>query len=227
MIVSHSHQFIFVKTRKTAGTSLQGALATICDDGDIVTRTGIANDAYSPRCYRGPVNPFPYWFAKPRIHRLSRILRRMVEGERFFDHMFLRELYALKEAYSWRDYFKFCIERNPWDKVVSRYFWKYRDRKDRPDFEAFVATDRLVSDFDMYSINGEVAVDYVGRYETLTESIEEIGRQLGCAVPVPGRSNSSTRAVHDYRSMYSERSHDTVARHFAREIKLLGYSFDR
>jgi hypothetical protein len=26
--------------------------------------------------------------------------------------------------------------------------------------------------------------------------------------------------------MYSEKSHDIVARHFAREIKLLGYKFD-
>lgn len=226
MIVSHSRRFIFVKTRKTAGTSLQAALATICDEQDVVTRTGIVDGSYLARGYRGIVNPFPYWFAKPRIHRPLRTLRRLWEGERIFDHMHLGELYALSEARRWREYFKFCIERNPWDKVVSRYFWKYRGRPSRPDFESFVANDRLVSDYDMYSLNGEVAVDYIGRYESLAESISEINRKLNCSIPMPGSVNSGTREVRDYRSMYSERSHDMVARHFAREIKLLGYRFD-
>ena len=225
MIVSHSRRFIFVKTRKTAGTSLQATLASLCDGRDIVTRTGLATD-YVAGNYGGFANPFPYWLARPRVHHPLRTLRRFWEGERFFDHMFLHELYALPESAQWRDYFKFCFERNPWDKVVSRYFWKYRERAQRPDFETFVATDRLVSDYDMYSINGEVAVDYIGRYENLAESIAEIGRRLGCSISMPGKANSGTRQVRDYRSMYSEKSHDIVAKHFAREIKLFGYKFD-
>lgn len=226
MIISHSRNFIFVKTRKTAGTSLQGALATICDEKDIITKTGAIDGPYTPRNYTGPVNPFPYWFAKPRLHNPKRILHRTWEGERIFDHMYLSELFALKEAQNWRGYFKFCIERNPWDKVVSRYFWKHRERENKPDFETFVENDYLESDYDMYSLDGEVAVDYVGRYESLAESIAEIGRRLGSPIPELGKSNSGTRKARDYRSMYTERSHDRVARHFAREIKLLGYTFD-
>ena len=35
MIISHKHKFIFFKTRKTAGTSLQIALSEFCEDGDV------------------------------------------------------------------------------------------------------------------------------------------------------------------------------------------------
>ena len=68
MIISHKHKFIFVKTRKTAGTSVQEALERICGPDDIVTQTGIWNDIYHPRNFRGPVNPLPYLFHKPRRH---------------------------------------------------------------------------------------------------------------------------------------------------------------
>ena len=34
MIVCHSRQFIFLKTRKTAGTSLEVALSKLCGDHD-------------------------------------------------------------------------------------------------------------------------------------------------------------------------------------------------
>ena len=42
MIVSHKHKFIFLKTRKTAGTSIQIALSGICDiESDIITGSNI------------------------------------------------------------------------------------------------------------------------------------------------------------------------------------------
>ena len=37
MIVSFQHEFIFVKTRKTAGTSIEMALTPFCGPDDIVT----------------------------------------------------------------------------------------------------------------------------------------------------------------------------------------------
>lgn len=36
MIISHKHKFIFVKTKKTAGTSIETLLASICGEEDII-----------------------------------------------------------------------------------------------------------------------------------------------------------------------------------------------
>ena len=37
MIISHTHQFIFIKSAKTAGTSIEAALSNSCIENDIVT----------------------------------------------------------------------------------------------------------------------------------------------------------------------------------------------
>ena len=37
MIISHKHKFIFVRPRKTAGTTMQNVLSKICGEDDIIT----------------------------------------------------------------------------------------------------------------------------------------------------------------------------------------------
>jgi len=40
MIISHKHKFIFIKTRKTAGTSIEIFLSQFCGKADILTPIG-------------------------------------------------------------------------------------------------------------------------------------------------------------------------------------------
>jgi hypothetical protein len=39
MIISHEHKFIFIKTKKTAGTSIELALSQLCGPDDIIPPT--------------------------------------------------------------------------------------------------------------------------------------------------------------------------------------------
>lgn len=44
MIISHEHKFIFLKTRKTAGTSVELALRQLCGPDDIIAPIGNAEE---------------------------------------------------------------------------------------------------------------------------------------------------------------------------------------
>jgi hypothetical protein len=88
MIINHRYKFIFLKTRKTAGTSIESALSQFCDSNDIITpiindriavdfvgryeslgthlkmlqdRLGLPNEIIFPRAKSGyRQNPAPY-----------------------------------------------------------------------------------------------------------------------------------------------------------------------
>src|SRR5262245_66480011 len=45
MIVSHAHKFIFLKTKKTAGTSIELALSELCGPDDVITPLAEVDEA--------------------------------------------------------------------------------------------------------------------------------------------------------------------------------------
>lgn len=98
MIISHRYKFIFIKTLKTAGTSIEIFLGKICGDDDIITTI------YPKECQHVPRN---YMKDNRRI--------------RFYNHMPAHAIEAEILEEVWDEYYKFCFERNPWDKTLSHY----------------------------------------------------------------------------------------------------------
>ena len=45
VIASHQHRFIFLKTRKTAGTSVEIALSKVCGPDDVITEISPEDEA--------------------------------------------------------------------------------------------------------------------------------------------------------------------------------------
>jgi hypothetical protein len=54
MIISHRHRFIFIKTRKTAGTSIEVYLSRFCGEEDVVTPLNPPVEGHEPRNHLGP-----------------------------------------------------------------------------------------------------------------------------------------------------------------------------
>ena len=143
MIISHEHKFIFLKTRKTAGTSVELALRQLCGPDDIIAPIGNAEERRQQSLHyegRPPQNWRVHgWWQSPRP-LFKRYWFRFNPGDYgFYNHIPAKEARALlNDDKAWRSYFKFAFERNPWDRQVSAYHFRYRDTKPAPPFSTYM-----------------------------------------------------------------------------------------
>lgn len=233
MIISHAHRFIFLKTQKTAGTSVEMALSTICGPDDVVTGWGPHDEklefqlGYEPRNIEIPLNYRP---ALWRLFRLARV-RTSQAGLKYHNHMPAHKIRRCMDSLVFDAYRKVTIVRNPWDREVSLYFWRYRNSETRPPFERYVRWPRYRAErktFELYSINGVVVADTILRYESLPDDFAKFVKTLGLDDP-PGlpRAKGNIRPDTDrnYRDFYCPTTQAIVARRYAREIDAFGYCF--
>ena len=81
MIVSHRLRLIFVKTRKTASTSVEIALARFCGDADIITRDTPADQALRDSLsVRGPQHEYGIPLRHYRAADWRRLLLRQLKA---------------------------------------------------------------------------------------------------------------------------------------------------
>jgi hypothetical protein len=228
MIISHTHKFIFIKSRKTAGTSIEAALSAHCSGNDVVTPLGD---------YRVNRDTGGNW-----VHKA-------MNSEGFEQH---DPALGIKNKVSpevWATYFKFSIARNPWDRVVSDFFWKYRnDPALKPrrrfyhylgvPFDELASTRALLSKFvreddwqtndRFYIIDGELCVDYVIRYESLVEGLNDVCARVGLPpVELPHLKSGIRKKSHHYSQYYDEDTRVLVAQRHQNDLRFFGYRFDK
>ena len=175
VIVSRSGGFIFIKTRKTAGTSIEVELSRQCGTDDIVTPIFPENSGHRPRNYSG---------------RLGH----------FYNHMSASEVRALIDADLYRDSFKFCFERHPVDKCLSHFGMllnsPYHRTDDAPrSWDEYVERGAFPVDDHLYTDDaGRLIVDEIYRFDELPSAWASICRQLGLpATPLLAREKTGFR----------------------------------
>ena len=231
MIVSHKHRFIYIKTYKTASTSMEAALSEICGPEDIVTptseqlmRTRASGRAQNYRLDHPLVPKRPLW--RRLLGRPERFYHPSVG---YYEHMPAWRVKAYLGDEIWSRYYKFTFERNPWDRQVSWYYYKTKSKERRPSFDAFLADKRRawVENYDLYTIDGALCVDYVGRYESLTEDFNKAMQQIGLEgkVALSPSNRSPDHGNREYRTYYDDRTRALMGEWYAREIAAFGYEF--
>jgi hypothetical protein len=228
MIVSHKHRFIFVKTVKTAGTSIEVFLAPQCGVQDVVTPIAPPVAGHEPRNFTGFVNPMPEIVDRPA--KLFSAITHIFSQNKFYNHMPALLVQKRVPRDIWRSYFKFCVERNPWDKTLSHYHMRAA-RADEPlSFDDYLARGKLPINYPRYTdaSGRQIIVDRVLRYENLDAELGEIFAQLG----IPFAGTLGVHAKSDYRrdrtpyqAVFDDRQRQIVEKAFAREIELHGYRF--
>jgi hypothetical protein len=198
MIVSHKHKFIYVKSFKTASSSIERMLAPHLGEED-----EFALD----------------------IHDTPTQVKKKVGDE------------------VWNSYFKFTSVRNPWDAMVSLYFfsgqryhvesmWKGRTiaPKHFRDFVQWNLTGDMPVNKEFYRLDGELDdwADMYARFEHLEADCNAIMTYLELPFDGVPRTNIGTarpKGLH-YSMMYDPWARDAVGKVFEEENKWFEYSYE-
>ncbi len=230
MILSHKHKFIFIKTNKTAGTSIEIALSRFCGEDDIITPIAPEDEitrrqlgCRGPQHYRAPLGEYGW-----RDYRDLAFRRRT--KRRYYNHMTSVEVRQLVGEQVWNSYYKFCFERNPFDRLVSLYYWRNRSEP-RPSISTFLQSGFPVIlkkyGYNSYTMDGRVVVDKVCRFEQLQAELESIRRRLGipAALELPHAKSSYRKDRRSYRELLTDREKEEIGRMFRSEIELFNYEY--
>ena len=208
MIISHKHKFIFFAVPKTATHAIREAL-----------RQHLAPDDWEQQTLFGKQYlPFPE-------------IARMQHG-----HIAAVQIRPHLDPAVWEDYFKFGFVRNPFDRFVSTCFFLNRDN---PGFAesavTFMKQALSVRRFrervlvrpqyrQLVNERGEIALNFVGRYEDLQQSYDEICNRLDLPTTELGRKNPSQHRA--YTSYYDDELQQIVAAYYADDFRVFGYDLN-
>ena len=210
-IVSFKHNFIFLKTTKTAGTSIEVDLSQIAGDDAIVTPIIPPESGHTPRNFDDPDGEQPYY-----NHMTAAVMRKTLGPQRF-DSMF-----------------KFCVEREPVSKCISQYHMLRNSPHHNADgaynlsWAEFVREGRFPIDTRKFAIAGVKVVDQVLRYDELPFALENLMNDLGVSdfqLTARAKSDYSRKALVK-PDMVKNWHKTTIKKRFAKSTKLSGIDWD-
>lgn len=236
MLVSHKHNFIYTKTVKTAGSTVEAYFEKYCreDNKKVLTlndqqvsETGIVG-------FKG---------------------RRKRRNIQWYHHMPAEKIKKQLGNNVWDSYFKFTVVRNPFDQLVSYYFFrrnsllgsttpqqlkvffwelkhigKTKRKKLIEGFRSWVKhykNRKIIDDAPKYVINDEVVMDYFIRYENLQSGINEVCNKLklNYRPDLIGNQKSGIRDNSiDLHEFYDQSTIDWVKSLYTFELSYFGYS---
>ena len=219
MIISFKHKFIFVKTRKTASSTIEAILFPLLGPEDICT--GSIRDGIP-----------------------AKNIEISTQGHRTISEIVFE--YSLNQ----NEFYSFAIERNPFDKVLSSYYWH---KKIKPHifgamtFEEYILNSSLLPvDWSMYAhpLNaGEkdamassekfrslVDVTEVFHYESLSRVLEQCSKLTRTKIPPSSLDRVKLKSGirpsgTSYRDLHTPNTIGRIRSLFYYELHAFNYEF--
>jgi hypothetical protein len=156
VLVSYKYKFIYIKNVKVAGSSVESFFGQFCINpekkynfNDAITQSIDDYGIIGSRSSGVKLNDI--W----KNHKDALSIKTDLGDDKF------------------NEYFKFCVIRNPYDAIVSLYFWEKSTEK----FKDY-AKKKIINNLDRCSIDGKSICDYYIKYENLLEDIVNVCKIL-------------------------------------------------
>ena len=225
-MISDKYKCVFIHIPKTAGQSIEHFFLDVHD---------LTWKERSPLLLRYNADPN---MGPERLAHLT--------AEEYVEHGYMaHDLFA--------SYFSFSFVRNPWARLLSEY--KYKHYHTEYTFKEFVTIffpkkDRYSDEYRhvmpqyefLHDSNGELVVDFVGRFEKLQSDFDFVCSKLGISSSLLPYVNSSVKKegvinkIHKlfskkplspqhYTSYYDDELRDIVGEKYHLDISTFGYEF--
>lgn len=181
MIYLSKQKILFLRPRKVASTSFEAALARFAGPGDIVTP--IAKEDEQKKAERrfalrqNYKEPFRDILKSAR--KTADLIRYRKRKTLFYHHISAKLARERLGHELFEDAFKISIVRNPYDLLVSFYFWRMRGNDNPPPFVEWIRRSPEVLNLnrELYFVDSEYVIDFQIRYESLETDILELERR--------------------------------------------------
>lgn len=200
--ISHKRKFIFLKTRKTAGTTTQFLLMRNYIEGDIFSKLIPEESPLIKKLNKHSS------FTNP--HPTSYEIRRRLGNK-------------------YDDYFTFTFVRNPYTMLVSFFTWKCRNNEkkwNRKNFEKWLLNNRYkpqMHNTTIYMRGNKIDVDFVGKFENYEEDLKTVFKKLNLPINnIPVLKKLNRQPI---RKFYNTKIKNIVKKYWKDEIEMFDYKF--
>jgi hypothetical protein len=208
--ISHSHRFIYIKTIKTGGTSIEMFFEPLCTSPKHIVEhiTPTIESSYGVIGRRSPA---------PRFHRLRRPF------EKWYNHMPASKIRRRLGAEKFDSYLKISSIRNPYQYAISLYHMAKFLRGEivpsipqerKLNFQEFIAG-RWTNQLHLLTVGGEVCVQKFIRLEHVSADLQSIVNEIGADITqltLPHMKHDTKRS-RNLADFYDKASADRVRNH--------------
>jgi hypothetical protein len=238
--VSHKYKFIALRNFKVASTSTENFFGQFCIDPSLKHMYSFKQEHYETIVSSYGI-----------VGRISQVEPKDVQryklytihpGEPFGTYSVHASANYIKQTLGddiFNEYTKFCVIRNPYDRMVSMYYWNVREQK-HVNFKDYCnkiveitnTNEELKNHWNNTSrllLDGKPVCDFYIRYEHLKEDIITLLDKLGITDydidQLPYHKSGVRPKGKHYREYYDDETREIVYNLYKTEFDMFGYTF--